>query len=111
MIDKNFKLKILSNISIKLIPKELNIKSLNNKRYNISQYTIILIYMLENTSRIILIEYKIYFVYNLFFKAFVGIDTIKLEDIFLYYRLDILTINFYDGIRILIIITFKSEDS
>lgn len=58
---------MLPDINIKLIPKKINIKSISNRIYNISEYAFTFLYNLENNNRIALIEakYTLFIVYRL----------------------------------------------
>ena len=58
-------------------------RRLDIKEYNIYEYAIILIYILNNNNKVILIRYKIYIINNLFAKALIDINIIKSKRIIL----------------------------
>lgn len=58
-----------------------------------------------------LILRRIHFINSLLTKILIGIKVIKLEEIFIIFRRDAIITNFNNGIKVLVIITFKSEKS
>lgn len=64
---------------------------------------------MRNNSRTILIEREIYFIYDLSVNIHVGIDSIKVKDIFIYYKRDTIIIGLYNSIEVQVNIISKSE--
>lgn len=110
-IGNNFLINRQSDINIKSILMKLNINSFSNRTYNTFEYAISLLHVLENNSRIILIEAERYFIYSLLTNTLVGINIIKLENTIIYYKSNTITIGFYNNIKALMVIIFKSEKS
>lgn len=109
-INKDFLLRILLNINIKLILTKLNIKELINNRYILFESAIILIYILEINIKTIFVKRKINFIYNFLVNILVYKNTINLEELFRYYRRDAKIIGFWNGIKVLVIIILKGEN-
>lgn len=65
---------------------------------------------MEITSRIVPIKRKIYSIYSLSVNAFVSLYIIKLEDVFIDYGRDIIIINSYNSLKVLLISTPKGEN-
>ena len=67
------------------------------KKYNIYEYTIILIYIPgKNNNKITLIYREIYIINNLFVKALININIIKSKEIILNIIKNLATIKFYN---------------
>ena len=79
-IDRVFLLKIYSNAKIKRISILIIVKNIENRKYNISEYIKLKIYLLDK-NEIVVIERKLHIVDNLIAKALIDINVIKLERI------------------------------
>ena len=83
-----------SNAKIKRISIFIIIKDIENRKYNISEYVKLKIYLLDKNNTII-IERKLYIVDNLIVKVLIDIDIIKLERIVIDLRNDFMKIDAY----------------
>lgn len=85
----------------------LVIKSLKKKRKNLFEFAVILIFILENNSRIELIKREMF--YSLAVNILAGIKIIKPENSSIYYGRDTIAIDFCKNLKVLVIITLNSE--
>ena len=83
-----------SNVEIKRISILIIIKNIESRKYNISEYIKLKIYLL-NKNEIIVIERKFYIVDNLIVKALIDINIIKLERIIVDLRNNLIKIDVY----------------
>ena len=102
-IDRIFLNQILkkkkNQINIKKI-SFIKIRKLKNKKYNIYEYVIILIYIFNKNNKIILIRREIHIVEFFLIKIFINIDIIKPEKIILNINKKIIIIKSCDDLQI-----------
>ena len=88
-----------NNIPIKKISTIINIKDINNKKYNVSEYIRIKLYFVELAS-IALIEREFHVIDNLTVTALIDINIIKLKRINLNFNNNIVRFEYYNDVLV-----------
>ena len=98
-IDYKFLFYYLFNIKFKTILTTTNIKRLEIKQYNTSEYTIIQIYIINkganDLNKLVLILKKVYIINNLVANTLISINIFKFKKIVFNLITDIIMINLY----------------
>ena len=106
LIDRKFLLKVFPDALIKKISISITIKGIGDKKYNVSEYVRLKMWLLGGTATT-LIERELYIINNLTIKALINIDIIKLKEITINLEKDIIKINTYKGLKIPVIVTIR----
>ena len=85
---------VYSNAKIKRISILIIVKDIESRKYNISEYIKLKIYLL-NKNNIVVIERELYIIDNLIAKALIDINVIKFERIVIDLRNDLIKIDVY----------------
>ena len=103
-IDRKFLRENLFDVEIKKMFISMIVKGIDNKKHSVSEYVKIKIYLSNKNGVIALIKRELYIVDDLIIKAFIEIDIIKLKDIVLNLKHDIIRIDAYQNHEVPIII-------
>ena len=88
----------------------IKIRDLEIKKYDVYEYVIIFIYILNNDNKITLIRREIHIINDLFIKTFIKIDIIKFKNIIFDINKNFVIIKLYNSLQVLmfiIIINFR----
>lgn len=83
LIDRKFLLDNYLDAEIRKMLTSITVKGIDSKRYKVSKYIKIRIYLSNKDGKIAFIERELYVVDNLIAKALISIDIMKPEDIIL----------------------------
>ena len=113
LIDRAFLNQLIENKGLRIDIKRtslIKIRGLNIKEYDVCEYVIILMYILSsNGEKIVLIRWEIHIVDDLFAKALIEIDIMKLESIVLDTNKDLVIIGSCNSLQVSMFIMTKDS--
>ena len=109
LINRTFLSENHSTAEIKKISTLITIKGINSNKHEASEYIRIKIYLFDKNGIIVLIEREFYIIDNLIAKALIGIDIIKSKEIILDLQIDVIRIDFYQDLEVLIVVASRGS--